>query len=65
MQLLEKLVEQVVGRKLEEQMLWLQKAQLERETSSGNTATLGDYGIKDGNTLFVQKMTVTICNPKV
>ena len=66
-QLLQKLVEQVVGRKLKEHMLWLQKKQLESESSSGKAATLGDYGIKDGNTLFVHRIgfTVTISNPKV
>ena len=64
--LLRKLVEAKVGSNLDDYMLQLQKTPLE-EARHGKTLTLRDYGIKNGNTLFLLKVGIVlnINNPEV
>ena len=63
---LNKLVEQQVGHSLDDYMLQLQKRPIE-EARHGKPLTLKDYGIKNGNTLFLLKVGIclTITNPQV
>lgn len=63
---LRKLVEGKVGHSLDDYMLQLQKCPLE-EARHGKTLTLKDYGIKNGTTLFLLKVgiSLSITNPEV
>ena len=64
--LVRKLVEEKVGHNLDDFMLQFQKVPLE-ESRHGKSLTLGDYKIKNGNTLFLLKVgiTLSITNPQV
>jgi hypothetical protein len=59
-------VEEKVGHNLDDFMLQFQKVPLE-ESRHGKSLTLGDYKIKNGNTLFLLKVGITlnITNPQV
>ena len=55
-----------MGHNLDDFMLQLQNRPLE-EARHGKVLTLKDYGIKNGNTLFLLKVGITLCitNPEV
>ena len=59
-------MEEKVGHNLDDFMLQFQKVPLE-ESRHGKSLTLGDYKIKNGNTLFLLKVgiTLSITNPQV
>ncbi|MCG8620564.1 MAG: hypothetical protein MJE68_01015 [Proteobacteria bacterium] len=59
-------MEDKVGHNLDDFMLQFQKVPLE-ESRHGKSLTLGDYNIKNGNTLFLLKVGITlnITNPQV
>ena len=59
-------MEEKVGHSLDDFMLQLQNRPLE-EARHGKVLTLKDYGIKNGNTLFLLKVgiTLSINNPEV
>ena len=64
--LVRKLVEEKVGHNLDDFMLQFQRVPLE-ESRHGKSLTLGDYNIKNRNTLFLLKVGITlnITNPQV
>ena len=59
-------MEEKVGQNLDDFMLQFQKTPLE-ESRHGKPMTLGDYKIKNGTTLFLLKVGITlnITNPQV
>ena len=64
--LVRKLVEENVGQNLDDFMLQFQKTPLE-ESRHGKLMTLGDYKIRNGATLLLLKVGITlnITNPQV